>query len=52
VSCKNNSGRKMTHNEKRSNWLREGLITTVTGIIFGATNTLTGHPFDTVKTKM
>ena len=42
----------MTHNEKRSNWIREGIIMTINGIIFGGTNTLTGHPFDTVKTKM
>jgi hypothetical protein len=25
---------------------------TATGAIFGATNTIVGHPFDTVKTKM
>ena len=24
----------------------------ITGILYGATNTIVGHPFDTIKTKM
>ena len=42
----------MTHSEKRSSWQREGLLTFVTGFLYGATNVIVGHPFDTVKTKM
>jgi len=40
------------HNEKRADWKREAAIQCFTGGIFGGTNTLVGHPFDTVKTKM
>jgi len=42
----------MSHGEKRSNWKKEALISCFTGGLFGATNTIVGHPFDTVKTKM
>ena len=42
----------MSHGEKRGNWIREGMISCFTGGLFGATNTLVGHPLDTVKTKM
>ena len=42
----------MTHNEKRSTWQKEFLYTSITGFLFGGTNTIVGHPFDTVKTKM
>lgn len=42
----------MTHNEKRSHWLKEGGIGLATGILFGVTNVVVGHPFDTIKTKM
>mmetsp|Transcript_21683 Transcript_21683/g.15979 ORF Transcript_21683/g.15979 Transcript_21683/m.15979 type:complete len:130 (+) Transcript_21683:57-446(+) len=27
-------------------------MSTVSGVLYGATNTLVGHPFDTIKTKM
>ena len=40
------------HNEKRTTWYKEGAITALTGFLFGGSNTLVGHPFDTVKTKM
>ncbi|KAJ9453756.1 Mitochondrial substrate carrier family protein G [Diplonema papillatum] len=42
----------MTHNHERQEWWKEGLISLATGTLYGATNTLTGHPMDTVKCKM
>ena len=42
----------MTHSYKRGSWEKEGLISLITGFLFGATNTIVGHPFDTIKTKM
>jgi len=43
----------MTSIEPRSkSVLRECLLATATRVLFGATNMLVGHPFDTVKTKM
>lgn len=42
----------MTHNYERAHWSKEGLYSMLTGFLFGATNTLVGHPFDTVKTRM
>ena len=38
--------------EKRTSKSKEAAIQCFTGMIFGGTNTLVGHPFDTVKTKM
>jgi len=42
----------MTHAEKRSSWYREGAIALGTGVLYGATNAIVGHPMDTVKAKM
>jgi solute carrier family 25 carnitine/acylcarnitine transporter 20/29 len=42
----------MTHNEKRSNAWREAQLGLFTGSIYGATHTITGHPLDTIKSKM
>ena len=43
----------MTSTERRgSKANREYAIAVGTGALFGATNTIVGHPFDTVKTKM
>ena len=42
----------MTHNEKRASAWREAQLGLFTGSIYGATHTLTGHPLDTVKSKM
>ena len=42
----------MTHNEKRDSVWKEFLATTISGIVYGTTNTLVGHPLDTIKTKM
>ena len=33
----------MTHNEKRGHWAKEGLISTVTGALFGATYVAMSH---------
>jgi solute carrier family 25 carnitine/acylcarnitine transporter 20/29 len=40
------------HSEKRGSWMKEGMITAFCGLLFGGANTLVGHPFDLVKTKM
>mmetsp|Transcript_39593 Transcript_39593/g.99799 ORF Transcript_39593/g.99799 Transcript_39593/m.99799 type:complete len:286 (+) Transcript_39593:128-985(+) len=40
------------HSHQRTDWWKEGLISLGTGILYGASNTLVGHPFDTVKSKM
>lgn len=42
----------MTHSEQRGAWYKEGCIAFGTGILYGATNALVGHPMDTVKAKM
>ena len=42
----------MSHNEVRGAWHKEALMGLTTGFLYGATNCLVGHPFDTVKTKM
>ena len=42
-----------TSDERRSgSLLREYGLATLSGALYGATNTIVGHPFDTVKTKM
>ena len=40
------------HNERRTTWWKEGLITLGPGALFGITSVLVGHPFDTIKTRM
>lgn len=42
----------MTHSEKRTVWYKEGALALGSGILYGATNALVGHPMDTVKSKM
>ncbi len=42
----------MTHNEKRASPLREGAIATVTGALYGAVHTISGHPLDNIKAAM
>lgn len=43
----------MAHSEKRSNSaIREAQLALFTGSIYGGTHTFTGHPLDTVKSKM
>ena len=36
----------MTHNEKRTTWIKEGGIGLATGVLFGLTNVVIGHVFD------
>jgi solute carrier family 25 carnitine/acylcarnitine transporter 20/29 len=42
----------MTHAEARSEWYREAAFALGTGILYGGTNAIVGHPMDTVKAKM
>lgn len=42
----------MTHNEKRGHWIKEGLLSTGAGVLYGLTSVAVGHPLDTIKTKM
>ena len=42
----------MTHNFEREEWYKEAFFTAISGFLYGGTNTLVGHPLDTVKTKM
>lgn len=42
----------MTHNERRTEWWKEGLIGLGVGVLYGTTSVAIGHPFDTIKTKM
>ena len=42
----------MTHNEARTDWYKEAIMSMLSGFLYGATNTITGHPLDTVKTKI
>lgn len=42
----------MTHDYKRTHWHKEAAISLFTGFLFGSTNTIVGHPLDTIKTKM
>lgn len=42
----------MSHEQKRSSWEKEFLYAAICGFLYGGTNTVVGHPFDTVKTKM
>lgn len=42
----------MTHNEERGHWVKEGLAALISGVVYGVSNVLAGHPLDTVKTKM
>eukprot|EP00927_Polykrikos_kofoidii_P067509 TRINITY_DN62997_c0_g1_i1.p1 TRINITY_DN62997_c0_g1~~TRINITY_DN62997_c0_g1_i1.p1 ORF type:complete len:303 (-),score=44.34 TRINITY_DN62997_c0_g1_i1:73-930(-) len=42
----------MTHNYERSSWYKDGGLALASGILYGGTNALVGHPMDTVKSKM
>lgn len=33
----------MTHNEKRTSWIKEGLIAQGVGVVYGVTVTAVGH---------
>ncbi|XP_067938368.1 mitochondrial substrate carrier family protein S-like [Watersipora subatra] len=40
------------HNERRTHWVKDGIIGLGVGVLYGTTNVMVGHPFDTIKTKM
>jgi solute carrier family 25 carnitine/acylcarnitine transporter 20/29 len=42
----------MLSGSDNTHWLKEGLLTTFTASLYGVANTLSGHPLDTIKTKM
>jgi len=42
----------MTNQGNASDWKREFFCASVSGVFYGAINTVVGHPLDTVKTKM
>ena len=42
----------MSHNHDRDEWHREFLFSLFSGMLYGATSVVVGHPFDTIKTKM
>lgn len=42
----------MTHNEKRGSAAREAGLALFTGGLYGASHTISGHPLDTIKSKM
>eukprot|EP01006_Ploeotia_vitrea_P067298 TRINITY_DN96899_c0_g1_i1.p1 TRINITY_DN96899_c0_g1~~TRINITY_DN96899_c0_g1_i1.p1 ORF type:complete len:281 (+),score=5.73 TRINITY_DN96899_c0_g1_i1:75-917(+) len=42
----------MTHSFDRKSWLKEGTLAMTSGMLYGATSILVGHPLDTIKTKM
>ncbi len=42
----------MSHGERRTVWGKEDILSAFTRCLFGATNTLVGHPLDTIKTKI
>ena len=42
----------MTHQFDRAHWQREFMLAAFSGVLYGSSNTLVGHPMDTIKTKM
>ena len=42
----------MSHNQKRTHWYKEGLISLLGGTTHGITSILVGQPMDIIKTKM
>ena len=42
----------MAHSSERHDWKKEFILGATCGMLFGGTNTIVGHPLDTVKTKM
>ena len=42
----------MTHSEKRTNWVKEGILSCLTGFLYGGSSVIAAHPLDTVKTQM
>ena len=46
------SGRVQVIEGPQENWQKEAILGWFSGVCYGATNVIVGHPFDTVKTKM
>lgn len=42
----------MTHSEERSAWYIEGIAALISGVTYGIANTISGSPFDVIKTRM
>ena len=42
----------MSHNEKRQSVLKEAQLALFTGSLYGGVHTISGHPLDTIKSKM
>jgi len=42
----------MSHSERRSSATREAALALLTGSLYGGVHTLTGHPLDTIKSRM
>lgn len=42
----------MTHSERRASWQKETIFAAGAGLVYGTVNSIVGHPFDTVKTRM
>ena len=42
----------MTHCETRGSMMIEAILGGIAGALFGTTQVVVGHPFDTIKTKM
>ena len=42
----------MTHNFEREGWLKELGYTMISGLVYGASTVVVGHPLDTIKTNM
>lgn len=42
----------MSHNHERSHWYVESVLSLISGMAYGVTSIVVGHPMDTVKTKM
>jgi len=42
----------MTHNFERKDWKMEFLLAAFSGVLYGTSNVIVGHPLDTIKTKM
>lgn len=36
----------------RADWASEAVMGMFAGMVYGATNVIVGHPFDTIKTKV
>lgn len=42
----------MSHNEERTDAIKEGLAALISGVVYGITNVISGSPLDVIKTKL